>query len=150
MLVIYTQDRIKKLKVKIRRVYYFLCYQYAHLLTHLLGNWRWIRGPIFHPIIHLNCTKSERNLRKTFCFLWGRRRVRHSKIKSKEDQIQELTFANIIEYATTKEYNEVITKQVEKELLGKSKGSDKEVNEKSSQKGKEEVKKATETKDPWA
>ena len=73
MLATYIQVKMRKFKAKIRQVYYFLCYQYAHILTHLLGNCRWIRGPIFHPIVHLNCTKYERNLRKTFCFLWGHR-----------------------------------------------------------------------------
>ena len=64
---------MKKLRARVRQGYYFFCYQYAHLITFLWGNWRWIGGPIFHPIVYSNCTKDEKNLRKKFCFMWGRR-----------------------------------------------------------------------------
>ena len=75
-------------------------------------------------------------------------RVKHAKMKSREDQTQELTFANIVEYATVKEYNEIITKQGDREVPGRSKGSGKERDEKSAGTSKEGVKEPI--KDPWA
>jgi len=74
-------------------------------------------------------------------------RVKHIKMKSRDDQTQELTFANIVEYATVKEYNEIIAKQVEKGVAGKGKGSDKGPGEKSVETAQ---KTAPDAKDPWA
>ena len=75
-------------------------------------------------------------------------RVKHTKMKSRDDQTQELIFANIVEYATLKEYNEIIAKQGDKEVQGKSKRSDKGLGEKSAETG---IKPPIEAqKDPWA
>lgn len=75
-------------------------------------------------------------------------KVKHIPGKKKEkkegqEETEPNIFANIIEYATVKEYNEIITKKDEK--AGKSMGTKKEPAEKAQ--GKEESKKAD---DPWA
>jgi len=72
-------------------------------------------------------------------------RVRHipSTQKKKEGEEPNI-FANIVEYATVKEYNEIIAKQGEK---GKGKGLDKGVGEKSVEKAE---KSTPDAKDPWA
>ncbi len=54
------------------RLLYLPSYLLAILWTFFWGNWRWLRGPIQHPKIHLGCSKPEKNLRKKFCFMWGR------------------------------------------------------------------------------
>lgn len=64
MLATYTLDRMKKIKVRIRQAYYFLCYQYAHIITHLWGNWR---------LYTLKGLHNNYGYTKTLCFLWGRR-----------------------------------------------------------------------------
>ena len=77
-------------------------------------------------------------------------RVKHTKsTKDKKEGEEPNIFGNIVEYATVKEYNEIITKQGDREVPGKSKGSDKGISEKSTGKGKEEVKEPI-AKDPWA
>ena len=75
--------------------------------------------------------------------------IEHTKMKSRDDSSKELTFPNVREYVTVKEYNEIIAKQGDREVPGKSKGSDKGVSEKSTGKGKEEAKEPI-IKDPWA
>ena len=47
---------MKKLRAKIRQAYYLLCYQYAHLYTHLSMNWR----------------KYVKRIPFPYCYLWGR------------------------------------------------------------------------------
>ncbi len=75
-------------------------------------------------------------------------RIVHSKMKSRDDPTKELTFANIVEYVTVKEYNDIIAKQAQKGVEGKGKGQDKGVGEKSAE---TVIGKPTEApKDPWA
>jgi len=74
--------------------------------------------------------------------------IEHTKMKSRDDSSKELIFPNIKEYATAKEYNEIIARLSDKGVQGKSKGSDKGQGEKSAETG---VKPPTEAqKDPWA
>jgi len=78
-------------------------------------------------------------------------RVKHSEGQTegqkKEGSEEHNIFANIIEYATVKEYNEIIAKQGEK---GKSKGSDKGIVEKSMETVQKTASEGKEAKDPWA
>ena len=74
-------------------------------------------------------------------------RVKHVKMKLRDDQSQELTFANIVEYTTVKEYNEIIAS---KGVKDKGKGSDKGQSEKSAGTGVQEAKEGKVSPDPWA
>ncbi len=71
-------------------------------------------------------------------------RVKHSEGQKKEGSEEHNIFANIVEYATRKEYDEIIVKQEEK---GKGKGSDKGVSDKSTETAQGSTVGA---KDPWA
>jgi len=48
---------MKKLRIRIRRTYYFLCYQYARIMMLISAHWRCFVLRIPFP----------------YCFLWGRR-----------------------------------------------------------------------------
>jgi len=74
-------------------------------------------------------------------------RVKHSEGQKKEGSEEHNIFANIVEYATVKEYNEIIAKQEEKV---KGKESDKRVSDKSTEKAEKTASEAKDTKDPWA
>lgn len=74
--------------------------------------------------------------------------VNHSKMKSREDSSKELIFPNIVEYATVKEYNEIIARQDLKGANGKNKGSSKGPGEKSAEMSTKQP--AEVQKDPWA
>jgi hypothetical protein len=53
----------KLIKSVFLQLYYFLRYQYAWLITSLLGNWRWIT---------FFCYGVKTPKRRNICFMWGR------------------------------------------------------------------------------
>ena len=64
--------QMRKLRAELIQIYYSMQFLKAIIFTFLWGNWRWITPILKNLRTHLNLTKQERQLRKKFCFMWGR------------------------------------------------------------------------------